>query len=70
MAALNFTSRERREVYRLIILLNGSLQFIAVRLEEMARAKILSPKYLKELTALTQKVQSGMDALIEPKSKK
>jgi hypothetical protein len=70
MAALKFTSEERQEVYRLIVLLNGSLQFIVLRLEELAAAKILDPKYLKEMKELTQKVKTHMDALLEPKSKK
>jgi len=70
MAALKFTSEERQEVYRLIILLNGSLQFLVLRLEEMSANKILSQKYLKETLALTQKVQTQMDALMEPKNPK
>lgn len=70
MAALEFTSRERKEVYRLIILLNGSLQFVVLRLEELAASKILSQKYLKETLALTQKIQTQMDALLDPKEKK
>jgi hypothetical protein len=52
MAALKFTSEERQEIYRLIVLLNGSLQFIVLRLEELAAAKILDPKYLKEMKEL------------------
>jgi hypothetical protein len=70
MAALKFTSEERQEVYRLIVLLNGSLQFTVLRLEELAAAKILDPKYLKETKELTQKVKTRMDALLEPKDKK
>jgi hypothetical protein len=70
MAALKFTSDERKEIYRLIILLNGSLQFIVLRLEELAAAKILDSKYHKEIKELTQKVQTHMDALLEPKEKK
>jgi hypothetical protein len=70
MAALKFTSDERKEIYRLIILLNGSLQFIVLRLEELAAAKILDSKYHKEIKELTQKVQTQMDALLEPKDKK
>jgi hypothetical protein len=70
MAALKFTSEERQEVYRLIVLLNGSLQFTVLRLEELAAAKILDPKYLKETKELTQKVKTRMDALLEPKPKK
>jgi hypothetical protein len=70
MAALKFTPDERKEIYRLIILLNGSLQFIVLRLEELAKAKILDSKYHKEIKELTQKVQTQMDALLEPKDKK
>jgi hypothetical protein len=58
-----------QEVYRLIILLNSSLQFIVSRLEELASVKILSPAYLKELKELTNKVQTGMDAVTKPTSK-
>jgi hypothetical protein len=70
MAALKFTSEERLEVYRLILLLNGSLQFIVLRLEELAASKILSAKYLQETLALTKKVETHMGALMEPKDKK
>jgi hypothetical protein len=38
MADFKFTSREKEEVYRLIILLNDHLQFIVLRLEEIAKA--------------------------------
>jgi hypothetical protein len=70
MAALEFTSRERQEVYRLIVLLNGSLQFIVLQLEELSKNKILSSNYLKETLALTKKIETQMDALMEPKPKK
>ena len=64
MADGKFTSREREGVYRLIVLLNSSLQFIVQRLEEMAAAKLLSPAYIKELKAITRKVETEMNALI------
>jgi len=70
MADLKFTSEERQEVYRLIVLLNGSLQFIVLQLEELSTNKILSSKYLKETLALTKKIETQMDALLEPKPKK
>ena len=70
MAALEFTSQERQEVYRLIVLLNGSLQFIVLQLEELSTNKILSSKYLKETLALTKKIETQMDALMEPKRRK
>ncbi len=70
MAALEFTSRERQEVYRLIVLLNSSLQFIVLQLEELSTNKILSSKYLKETLALTKKIETHMDALMEPKRRK
>jgi hypothetical protein len=70
VAALEFTSRERQEVYRLIVLLNSSLQFIVLQLEELSTNKILSSKYLKETLALTKKIETHMDALMEPKRRK
>jgi len=70
MAALEFTSQERQEVYRLIVLLNGSLQFIVLQLEELSKNKILSSNYLKETLALTKKIEIQMEALMEPKPKK
>ncbi|MBZ5509505.1 MAG: hypothetical protein LAO78_28975 [Acidobacteriia bacterium] len=67
MADLEFTSREHEGMYRLLVLLNSSLQFIVKRLEELAANKILDPKYLKELSALTQKVQTTLDETIKRK---
>jgi hypothetical protein len=58
MADGKFTSREGEALFRLVILLNGSLKFIVARLEEMAAAKVLSPEYLKELKRLTDKIES------------
>jgi len=63
MAAEKFTSREEEALYRLVILLNGSLKFIVTRLEEMTALKVLSPEYLKEVRRLTDKI----DAEIGPK---
>ena len=70
MADAKFTSQERQEVYRLIVLLNGSLQFIVLQLEELSTNKILSSKYLKETLALTKKIETQMDALMEPRRRK
>jgi hypothetical protein len=70
MADVKFTSQERQEVYRLIVLLNGSLQFIVLQLEELSTNKILSSKYLKETLALTKKIETHMDGLMEPKRRK
>lgn len=66
MANPKFTSREREGVYRLIVLLNSSLQFIVLRLEELTATKVLSPAYLKELKAISQKVESEINVLLEP----
>jgi hypothetical protein len=44
MADLEFTSREQEGMYRLLVLLNSSLQFIMKRLEEIAGNKLLDPK--------------------------
>lgn len=66
MANSKFSSREREGVFRLIVLLNSSLQFIVLRLEEMAATKVFSPAYLAELKAITQKVETEVNALINP----
>jgi hypothetical protein len=65
MAAPKFTSRELEGVYRLLVALNSSLQFIVLRLEEMAGNKLFNPTYLKEMTALTQEVKATLDRLTQ-----
>jgi hypothetical protein len=57
MADPESTSPEYKEVLRLLILLNSSVRFIALRLKEMSTSKILSPDYLEQLTAVTQEVE-------------
>lgn len=57
MAKTEFTSREEEGLYRLVVLLNGSLRVMTTRLEEMATLKILSPEYLKEIKRLTDKIE-------------
>jgi hypothetical protein len=58
MAGKEFTSRENEALYRLVVLLNGSLRFIVTRLEELATTKVLSPEYLKEMKRLTEKIET------------
>ena len=58
MADENTTSREGQALYRLVVLLNGTLKFIVTRLEELAAAKVLSPEYIKEVRRLTDKIES------------
>jgi hypothetical protein len=60
MAIPEFT-RESKDVYRLIVVLNGYLRFIIAQLEQMSKSKILSPDYIKEMTDLTQEVQTALD---------
>ncbi len=57
MAKNEFSSRENEGLYRLVVLLNGSLRLVVMRLEEMATMKILSPEYLRELKRLTDKIE-------------
>ncbi len=61
MAALKFNSRETESIYRLLVVLNSSLQFIIRRLEEISENKALDRKYIDKLTALTKEVQSTLD---------
>jgi hypothetical protein len=45
-------------LYRLVILLNGTLKVVVIRLEELSAMKALNPEYLKELKRLTDKIES------------
>lgn len=57
MAAPQFTSGERQDVYRLMFLLNRSFHFIFQRLDELAQTGICTSRDLKEMRGLTQEVQ-------------
>jgi hypothetical protein len=57
MATNEFTSREQEGLYRLVILLNGSLRVMTLRLEELATLKVLSVEYLREMKRLTDKIE-------------
>jgi hypothetical protein len=61
MADLEFNSSEQEGMYRLLVVLNSSMQFIMKRLEEIAGNKLLDPRYLKEMAGLTQEVQTTLD---------
>ena len=70
MADLEFNSREQEGMYRLLVLLNSSLQFIMKRLEEIAGNKLLDPRYLKDMSALTHEVQTTLDETVKRKGAK
>jgi hypothetical protein len=70
MADLEFNSREQEGMYRLLVVLNSSLQFITKRLEEIAANKLLDPRYLKEMAGLTQEVQTTLDKTAKRKGAK
>jgi hypothetical protein len=57
MAEKEFTSRENEGLFRLVILLNGSLRVVVDRLEELATLKVLNAEYLRELKRLTSKIE-------------
>lgn len=44
-------------LYRLVILLNGTLKVLIAKLEELTALKILSPEYIAELKRLTDKIE-------------
>lgn len=48
-------------IYRLVVVLNSSLQFVIRRLEEISENKALDRKYLDKLTELTKEVQATLD---------
>ncbi|MBZ5506773.1 MAG: hypothetical protein LAO78_15060 [Acidobacteriia bacterium] len=70
MADLEFSSREQEGMYRLLVMLNSSLQFIMKRLEEIAGNKLLDPRYLKDMATLTQEVQTTLDETVKRKGVK
>jgi hypothetical protein len=57
-------SNSKRELYRLTLLLNSSLNFIATRLDEMNRNKIFNPEYIQQTLALTKKVETEITSLL------
>jgi hypothetical protein len=57
MAAPQFTSGERSNVYRLMFLLNRSFHFIVQQLDELAQTGICTARDLREMRGLTQEVQ-------------
>jgi hypothetical protein len=46
-----------RALYRLVVLLNGTLKVLVTRLEDLAESKILSPEYIEEMRRLTDKIE-------------
>jgi hypothetical protein len=64
LAALNFTSGERQEVYRLMFLLNRSFHFIVQRLEELGKTGIINARDLRDMLGLTQEVQLGINTML------
>lgn len=57
MAAPQFTSGERSNVYRLMFLLNRSFHFIVQRLDELDKTGICTARDMNEMRGLTQEVQ-------------
>jgi len=60
MAKTDFTSPENEGLYRLVVLLNGSLRLLVKRLEELAALKVLSPEYLSEMKRLTDMIENEL----------
>jgi len=65
MARKEFTSREDEGLYRLVVLLTGSLKVMTMRLEELAALKVLSPEYLREMKRLTEKIEKEIAPKME-----
>jgi hypothetical protein len=51
-------TKEREELIRLLTLLNSSVNFMALRLRELAGNKVLEPDYLQRLAAVTREVET------------
>ena len=64
MAATNFTSEERQDVYRLMFLLNRSFHFIVQRLEDLGKTNVMNARDLKDALGLAQEVQLGINTAV------
>ncbi|MBZ5504204.1 MAG: hypothetical protein LAO78_01840 [Acidobacteriia bacterium] len=64
MAAVNFTSGERLNIYRRMFLLNRSFHFIVQRLEELGQTDIINTRDLRDMLGLTQEVQLEINTLL------
>jgi hypothetical protein len=61
MAAPKFTSAEIEGIYRLLVVLSSSLNFLIKQLNGISTNKVLSPKYLREMEALTEEVRATLN---------
>ena len=67
MAAPQFTSEQRAEVYRRMFLLNRAFHFIVRRLQELTKTGIFNRRDIRETIGLTQEVQLDVNtALLDP----
>jgi hypothetical protein len=64
MAAPQFTSGERQDIYRLMFLLNRSFHLIVQRLEELGKTSIINARDLRDVLGLTQEVQLGINTAV------
>ena len=64
MAAPQFTSGEREDIYRLMFLLNRSFHLIVQRLEELGKTSIINARDLRDVLGLTQEVQLGINTAV------
>ena len=64
MAAPQFTSGERQDIYRLMFLLNRSFHRIVQRLEELGKTSIINARDLRDVLGLTQEVQLGINTAV------
>jgi hypothetical protein len=56
-----FTSQEIEGIYRLLVVLCSSLKFLIKQLNEISANKVLTPKYLREMEALTEEVRATLN---------
>jgi hypothetical protein len=64
LAATNFTSGERRDIYRLMFLMNRSFHLIVQRLEELGKTGVMNARDLRDMLGLTQEVQLGINTAV------
>lgn len=63
MAAPNFNSRERAEIYRLLFLLNRSFHLIVQNLEELGKAGVMNARNLRDMLGVTQETQLDINVM-------
>ena len=61
MAEYKFTTIEIRVLFRMLILMNSTLKFLAGQLQDLAEHKALTPGFIKKLNDTIQDVEKYIE---------